>query len=65
MFRDASGEKKKSISLLLSVYFEYIVYLNNDFSATVFKVFGFSGVMSYVSVFNIHIEEINERSTFQ
>ena len=25
MFRDASGEKKKSISLLLSVYFEYIV----------------------------------------
>ena len=40
------------------------IYIKNDFSATVFKVLGFSGVMSYVSVFNIHIEEINDRSTF-
>ena len=40
------------------------IYIKNDFSATVFIVLGFSGVMSYVSVFNIHIEEINDRSTF-
>ena len=52
-----------SILFILNTLYIYI-YIKNDFSATVFKVLGFSGVMSYVSVFNIHIEEINDRSTF-